>query len=492
MKEARCKTCQKKYKVTRGNTTTLWRHARDSHKKELQDAQEEGKAKGTQPTLKQILEKRTERYDQGSERKKLLDMTVARMIAQDLQPLSVVEDQGFITLCRALDKKFQLPCRRTLRNVLIPKLFKKVQEEVKAKLSGVTSVCITTDLWTSNSNASFMAATSHYWNPKSGGLESTVLDCHRIKGSHTADLISQELGKVLQGYNIREKVLTSVTDNGSNIMKAVQDMGIRRISCYAHLLNLVVMEAIKSTPSLQQVREQVSKVVTMTKTSTVAKEKLDQIQESLGMKPKKLLQDVVTRWNSLFLMLERFLKLKNAVTLFLSDAGMDKDIGHFGSCQWEVIEEAVQLLRPCYEATVELSAEKFATGSKVIPITKMLMGWYATADREADFGSLKKELASKILSSLNKRFNMLEDVRILCMATLLDPRFKNRCFRSSEKKKNALSLLNKELRDTYEMEQLKESTSEPASKRDRCKRGMVFPSLWYWQILNEVLNFIFS
>ncbi len=125
-----------------------------------------------------------------------------------------------------------------------------------------------------------------------------MLDCHRIKGDHTADLMSQELEKVLQEYNIQEKVLTSVTDNGSNVMKAVQDMGIRCISCYTHLLNLVVMEVIKSTPPLQQVREQVSKVVTMTKTSPAAQEKLDWIQESLGMKPKKLLQDVARRSTS--------------------------------------------------------------------------------------------------------------------------------------------------------------------------------------------------
>ncbi len=80
-------------------------------------------------------------------------------------------------------------------------------------------------------------------------------------------------------------------------------------------------------------------------------------------------------------MFESFQKLKNGVTIFLSDARMDQDIRPFGSSLWEVIEEAVQLLRPCYEAIVELSAENFATGSKVIPIMMMLMAWYAAADR---------------------------------------------------------------------------------------------------------------
>ena len=401
-----------------------------------------------------MVQAKTDKYKKGSARKEELDDGLVTMIAQDLQPLSIVKDDGFINFCHLLDKKYQMPCRNTIRNVLLPAKFEQVCGALKTKLDRVESVSVTTDLWTSNTNSSFMAVTGHFWDPVEDSLESCVLDCRRVHGRHTAQLIKEELEGILDEYNIRDKVLAVITDNGSNVVKAVKDISLRRLSCFAHSLNLVVMDSIKSCPALQETKEKVSKVVTLTKQSTVAKEKLDKIQADLGRKPKKLLQDVPTRWNSLYLMLLRFLELKDAVILFLAQSGMDKESGQFGSNHWEVIDQAVQLLKPCYEATVEMSGEKFATGSKLIPLTKMLMGYYAGEERDSVDGSVRKQISGVILRNLHNRFDVFEDVRIIQMATLLDPRFKNRCFRSAEKKKNAIALLNKELKERYEKKQL--------------------------------------
>ncbi len=90
-------------------------------------------------------------------------------------------------------------------------------------------------------------------------------------------------------------------------------MGIRRISYFAHSLNLVVTDTIKTIPELQDARDKVCKFETKTKQSTVAKEKLEKLQENLGKKPKKLLQDVPMHWNSVCLSDE----LQDSVTLFL-------------------------------------------------------------------------------------------------------------------------------------------------------------------------------
>ncbi len=55
------------------------------------------------------------------------------MVAKDMQPLSIVEDKGFIAFCKELDEKYQLPTRKTLRLVHLPVLFFKTQ--------GASSVC---------------------------------------------------------------------------------------------------------------------------------------------------------------------------------------------------------------------------------------------------------------------------------------------------------------------------------------------------------------
>ncbi len=457
-KAARCTICKQEYKMIRSSTTVLLRHARREHKASWEELQE--KAALSQPTLRGMLEK-TVKYKAGSEKKQFLDDALVTMICQDLQPLSLVDDKGFLKFCDALDKRYQVPSRMHLRNSLLPEKFDKVQEAVKKRLGLASSVSVTSDLWTSSNNSGFMALTCHWWNEKEGKLDSAILDCHHVQGRHTAEMIQEEAEKVLQWFGIRDKVITFITDNGTNIVKAVRLMGIRRFSCFAHLLNLVVTDSFKIVEELQEARDKVSKVVKLTRQSTVAKERLDEIQKSLGKSPKKLQQDVPTRWNSLYEMFDRFVELKDSVILLLASPGMDKDIGHFSSAIWETISEAVVLLQPCFEATKELSGEKFCTGSKAIPMAKMLMSFYAGAEREADEGTFKKRLAHTILFNLNERFEVFEDIKILALSTLLDPRFKGRLFRRPEKKKNALAFLTKELREAYEKEKQEPQVSFP-------------------------------
>lgn len=45
---------------------------------------------------------------------------LVKMIAKDLQPLSIVEDSGFKEYCEGLNKKYKLPSRATIRNKLLP------------------------------------------------------------------------------------------------------------------------------------------------------------------------------------------------------------------------------------------------------------------------------------------------------------------------------------------------------------------------------------
>ncbi len=91
-------------------------------------------------------------------------------------------------------------------------------------------------------------------------------------GRHTASMIQEELDKVLVNFNIKNKILTFVTDNGSNIKRAIFDMGHQRQSCYAHSLNLVVTDAIRQIQEVLDVKEKVSMVVRLRRQSTVAKE----------------------------------------------------------------------------------------------------------------------------------------------------------------------------------------------------------------------------
>lgn len=51
-------------------------------------------------------------FEDDSPRAATLPRSLGEMIAKDLQPLSLVEDQGFQGFVRALDPKYKLPGRK--------------------------------------------------------------------------------------------------------------------------------------------------------------------------------------------------------------------------------------------------------------------------------------------------------------------------------------------------------------------------------------------
>ena len=57
-----------------------------------------------------------------SQRKKKLDDALVKMIATDLQPISIVNNQGFQDFLKVIDSKYVPPSRRTITRDLIPKL----------------------------------------------------------------------------------------------------------------------------------------------------------------------------------------------------------------------------------------------------------------------------------------------------------------------------------------------------------------------------------
>ena len=168
-----------------------------------------------------------------------------------MQSLGMVGDKGFRKFCKSLDDKYIPPSRGHVRQVLLPDLFTKVQAQLKEDLGKTRTVSITTDMWISVNVMGFLAVTCHFWSEREDVLKSAILDCVRMEGNHTAEVLSTEIWKILQSHGVQEKIMAAVTDKGSNRMKAIHDLSIRHLHCYAHTFNLVVSEALKSVSGLE-------------------------------------------------------------------------------------------------------------------------------------------------------------------------------------------------------------------------------------------------
>lgn len=144
-------------------------------------------------------------------------------------------------------------------------------------------------------------------------------------------------------------------------------------------------------------------------------------QQQLKVAEHKLIQSVATRWNSVFYMLQRLFEQKNTVSTALCLWGKNTlclDEGEFS-----LIKQTVDSLQPFEEVTCKISAEKYVSVSKVIPLVSLIHR--AVAECECQGSSLASQLAQQC----QRRFRGIETIDCLAASTCLDVRFKHLGFR---------------------------------------------------------------
>jgi hypothetical protein len=80
------------------------------------------------------------------------------------------------------------------------------------------------------------------------------------------------------------------------MLKAGRDYfsACKQLGCFAHSLNLVVLESINNS-KVQSTIDKVKAIVTFSRESVQETERLESVQVSEGKKALKLKQDIVTR-----------------------------------------------------------------------------------------------------------------------------------------------------------------------------------------------------
>ncbi|XP_077097966.1 E3 SUMO-protein ligase ZBED1-like [Siphateles boraxobius] len=393
--KVRCLVCSTELKY-HGNTSSMIRHFTAKH----------GAAKNHGNT-NQVDWKRE------------LDEALVNMVVKDSQPFSIVDDCGFKEFVSLLDSTYTLPSRKALKNMVVQK-YEEEKAKAKAIMQRVEAVSLTADMWTSFNMDAYLAVTCHYVDD-SVKLATVLLGVLPFPELHTAVNISAAMRSLMEEWGIEGKVTSIVTDAGANMVASVRSLNLRHALCFAHSLNLVVKKSLDATPGLEKLRTRARKVVTFFKTSTTANEKLKEVQEQMNHPVKKLIQEVDTRWNSTFLMLQRLYEERQSVGAAL--ATLKTDVRPLSSEDYETAAACLQLLAPFYQATVELSEEKSVSGSKVIPMTKMLMQYlYETIGKTSH--NTAKLLGQNLVTAMQNKFETTENQTALTLSTLLDPRFK--------------------------------------------------------------------
>ena len=197
--------------------------------------------------------------------------------------------------------------------------------------------------------------------------------------AHSGEHLATILVKVLEDYNIVDKLHCITSDNASNNLNMVKeverlleecdiewDHTKYHIPCITHVINIAVQKflaSIKSdcledgtTPSTAsshglKFSDIVAKACTIAKSIRASPQHWKQFQlicETYKIQPLKIYIDVATRWNSTHRMLERCIFLRKAVHRY---AEHHPDLQTLSDKEWELMELLCAFLWPFKNCT---------------------------------------------------------------------------------------------------------------------------------------------
>lgn len=325
-----CNICNQHVKIKESSTTNMHTHLTRNHNidsstlKRKSDCAmvERGKTqrRATNPTTLVSL---WTKLSQQSDRHKKITASIAKFIVMDMRPLDSVNDAGFTQMIETLEPRYDLTSRTHITNTVIPEMYQKVKDLVQQEINEANFVSLTTDGWTSRVNKSFITITAHVLN-KDWELREFVLSTYEALESHTSENLANDFKESLKTWNIDISKAACTTDNASNIVGALRDIGLlQHVRCAAHTLNLAAQKALR-IPKLDRLLGRVRTIVKYLNKSTVAANILRKTQSQLGTPALKPIIDVCTRWNSTFDMIERYLNLRPAIYITLTHKDLRK------------------------------------------------------------------------------------------------------------------------------------------------------------------------
>ena len=373
------------------------------------------------------------------DQKLVLDALI-RMIVIDELPFRFVENEGFKYFISVACPLFCLPSRSKVGRDCLA-LYKVEKESLKTFFrKSKQRISLTTDLWTSNQNLTYMCLTAHFidddWK-----LQKRIINfmaCPSHKGEEVGLLI-EELLNVWGVDNVFSVTVDNAIANDKTVAylkkkfvnKGTSVAGGKylHVRCVAHIINLIVKCGLKKhNESIQRIRHLVKYV----RGSPARLLKFNEFAGKEGVETKKSLAgDVTTRWNSTYLMLNRANLYKNVFERYRDeDASMRGDFPLTGEnafpeeSDWAVGDFMEKILEPFHDITIRVSGTSYVTSNifmdEIGTIYNYLKDWIGSENEcLVELATKMKEKFDKYWGVENERANL-----IFYVASILDPRYK--------------------------------------------------------------------
>lgn len=376
--------------------------------------------------------------------------------------LAITDNEHFRRFMKDLDPKFVLPSRRHMSTALIPTAYQEKTLAIQKLVGDARFVSLTVDIWTDRVMHSYIAVTAHTFvnsTPQSGLLQFMPID-----GSHTGQRIAEHIRLVLEEFHLEGKVSFVVSDNASNMKKAFevlkellaeeisidhddminevdndddeqivdeslwQDLNdddaievsvvldqscLKRLSCFAHTLQLVVRDGISKLATATGMLAKISKLANNVHQSALFKAAFE---SKFGVEGKSIPSTNATRWNSVFRQLKSVADLDQMKLIDIL-----KETNHqnliLTSRELGSLQELVEILQPFAEATDLCQGQKYTTIGCVVPCVVSLHKFLCRMEQQSRY---HRPAVIALQESLCRRFSGLFVRLKICSPYLLD------------------------------------------------------------------------
>lgn len=376
---------------------------------------------------------------------------VLNFILEEVQPFTLLEKPSFRKLVEGLSGKPWAMGRMTLM-ADIENTFFAMKARLVAALNTIQSVCTTVDIWTAN-NRSYFGMTCHWIDENELVRKSAALDCVRLRGKHTYDLITTKIQEIHSSYNIESKVGTIVTDNMSYLEKAFKEFPIDGYDendddnmgvfedvgailegrseedilmflpsfqrCVCHLMNLIVTEdlvlAVSQSPSCQIYDGTMAKCSALWNKTNQSQLDPETMQDMWNM---SLMVPSEFRWSSEYNAMQKIVSL---TARQLSEVYAQLNISEPNAEELAYLKEYVEVFKPLAFALDLLQEEQKSFFGLVIPT---LLTLKTKLSGKKSVSCFLPDVINAVLDAFDARFQQLFAFPEAKLATATMPQFR--------------------------------------------------------------------
>lgn len=432
---ARCLHCRKEYSaLSRFGTGHLLRHQESCPKK-----REKNRLSQSHITFNKDGTVRN--WDYSAE---VARVQLVRLLARLDLPLRLGETEAWEEYIKtAHNPRYTTVSRQTTARDLLKYFTDKRDALIEdLKNNAISSVAITSDIWSGNAKEDYLSVVGHYIN-SDWQLEKRVFGLRLIDAPHNAENIAERVSNVLNDYGILKKVFSVTLDNASANIKAMDklkpvlreylgaDLFLHQ-RCACHIINLIVKEALVTvSPMIDAFRTAISFINSSNQRIAAYKSYC----MASGIRPRKFGLDMDVRWNSTYLMLRHLLPHREIFHTFIESNYPRARGGSFilTHDHWAMASKILAFLELFYDSTVALSGVYYPTAPLMVHhIVKIAIHLHRYQNDEHI-----RAVVQPMIDKYNKYWKTLPE--LYCIAFILDPRAKMKGFNKVLRKLSSIT-----------------------------------------------------